>query len=346
MKYAKRATSKDVAELAKVSRTTVSFVLNQVEGVSIPEETRQRVLDAARRLSYHPDAAGRRLATGKTHVIGLVVSQSPDRVAVDAFLPQVMHRLHQAAQQQRYHILFHAQEPGQDQFYAHLIRERHVDGIVLSGPRTDDAELVKLHREGVPIMLMGQLPQSDIPFIDADNAGGAQAAMEHLLDLGHTRIGIITNAPLTYTASRDRLAGYKAALQGRGIKLDKRLVRTGDFTEASGEAAMNNLLKLSPHPTAVFVASDVVALGALRAIKAHGLHVPEDISLVGFDDVPAATCVEPPLTTVRLPAYGIGWGAAERLIRLIAGEELDQPGVLLETELIVRGSTLKISSAY
>jgi DNA-binding LacI/PurR family transcriptional regulator len=335
MKYAKRATSKDVAELARVSRTTVSFVLNQIEGVSIPEETRQRVLDAARRLNYHPDATGRRLATGKTHVIGLVVSQSPDRVAVDAFLPQVMHGLHQAAQKQRYHILFHAQEPGQ--------RERHVDGIVLSGPRTDDAELVKLHREGVPIMLMGQLPQSDIPFIDANNAGGAQAAVEHLLGLGHTRVGIITNAPLTYTASRDRLAGYKTALQARGIKLDKRLVRTGDFTEASGEAAMKNLLKLSPHPPAVFIASDVVALGALRAIKACGLRVPEDISLVGFDDVPAATCVEPPLTTVRLPAYGIGWGAADRLIRLIAGEKLDQRGVLLETELIVRGSTAKLS---
>ncbi len=343
MKHTKRATSQDVAELAQVSRTTVSFVLNGAAGISIPDETRQRVLDAARKLNYHPDAAGRRLATGKTHVIGLVVSQTPDRVAVDAFLPQVMHGLHQAAQQRRYHILFHAQEPGQDWLYTHLIRERHVDGIVLSGPRTDDTELVKLYHEGVPIMLMGQLPRSNIPFIDADNSGGAQMAVEHLLGLGHSRIGIITNAPLTYTASRDRLAGYKEALKARGIKLDKRLVRTGDFTEASGEAAMNNLLKLSPHPTAVFVASDVVALGALRAIKRRGLRVPDDVSLVGFDDVPAASYVEPPLTTVRLPAYGIGWGAAERLIRLIAGEELDQLGVLLETELVVRDSTLPAS---
>lgn len=337
-RHPKRPTSRDVAELAGVSRTTVSFVLNRVQGISIPAETRRRVLEAAHKLNYHPDITGRRLATGKTHVIALVLSQTPDRVAADAFLPQVMHGLHQAAQKYDYHILFHAQAPGKDQLYTRLIRERHADGIVLSGPRTDDTELIKLYREGIPIMLMGQLPNTDIPFVDADNLGGARAAVEYLLELGHERIAIITNAPLTYTASRDRLEGYKAALKAHGIKPDKRLVRTGDFTQASGQAAMTRLLKLTPRPTAVFVASDVVALGALQAIKQHGLRVPDDISLVGFDDIPAASWVEPPLTTVRLPAFGIGWGAAERLIRLIDGEELEQRSVLLETQLIERGS--------
>jgi LacI family transcriptional regulator len=168
-------------------------------------------------------------------------------------------------------------------------------------------------------------------------------AVEHLLDLGHTRIGIITNAPVTYTASRDRLAGYKAALKARGCKFDKALVCKGDFTEASGEAAMNCILKVSPRPTAVFVASDVVALGALRALKARKLRVPDDMSLVGFDDVPLASYVEPPLTTVRLPAYELGWGAGERLIRLINGEDLPEPGVLLETKLVVRGSTRQVA---
>jgi DNA-binding LacI/PurR family transcriptional regulator len=340
----RRPTSVDVAKAADVSRTTVSFVLNNTPDVRISEETRQRVLAAARKLNYHRDATGRRLATGKTHILGLVISQSPDRVAADAFLPQVMHGLQQAAHQQGYHILFHAQEPGQDHLvYTHLIRERHVDGIVLSGPRTDDAELVKLHREGVPIVLLGQLPDTNIPFVDVDNVGGARMAVEHLLDLGHTRIGIITNAPVTYTASRDRLAGYKVALKARGVKFDKALVCLGDFTEASGEAAMSCIFKTSPRPTAVFVASDVVALGALRAIKARKLHVPDDISLVGFDDVPLASYVEPPLTTVRLPAYELGWGAGERLIRLIDGENLPEPGVLLETKLVVRGSTRQVA---
>ncbi len=335
----RRPTSRDVARLAGVSRTTVSFVLNNVSGVRISPETRQRVLTAARKLNYYRDAGGRRLASGQTHVLGLVLSQRPDRVAADAFLPQVMHGLHQAAQQHGFHILFHAQAPGQDYLYTHLIRERHVDGIVLSGPRTDDAELLKLHREGVPIVLLGQLPDSHIPFVDVDNVHGAQMAVEHLLQQGHTRIGIITNAPVAYTASRDRLEGYKRALRAHGLKLDRRLVRFGDFTEASGEAAMNHLLQLSPRPTAVFVASDVVALGALRAIKSHSLRVPDDLSLVGFDDVPVAAYVEPPLTTVRLPAYQLGWNAAERLIRLITGEKLTEPGLLLETELVVRSST-------
>ncbi len=341
--HKKRVTSKDVAELAGVSRTTVSFVLNQVEGISITPETRQRVLDAARQLNYHPDATGRRLATGKTHLIGLVISQSPDRVAADAFLPHVMHGLQQAAQRHSFHILFHAQPPGQAHLYTHLISERHVDGIVLSGPRTDDAALPKLHREGVPLVLMGQLPDSNIPFVDVDNVGGARMAVEHLLDQGHARIGMITNAPLNYTASRDRLEGYKAAIKARGVRFDKRLVRLGDFTETSGEKAINSLLKVSPLPSAVFVASDVVAVGVLRALKARGLRVPGDMSLVGFDDVPVASYLDPPLTTVRLPAYGLGWGAADRLIRLIAGEELDQLGVLLETELIVRESTRAVA---
>jgi LacI family transcriptional regulator len=340
----RRPTSVDVAKAAGVSRTTVSFVLNRVPDARISEETRQRVLTAARKLNYHRDVTGRRLATGKTGILGLVISQSPDRVAADAFLPQVMHGLQRAAQEHGYYILFHAQAPSQDHLvYTHLIRERHVDGIVLSGPRTDDAELVKLHREGVPIVLLGQLPDTNIPFVDVDNVGGARMAVEHLLDLGHTRISIITNAPVTYTASRDRLAGYKASLKVRGVRFDKALVCMGDFTEASGETAMSCIFKTSPRPTAVFVASDVVALGALRAIKAYKLHVPDDISLVGFDDVPLASYVEPPLTTVRLPAYELGWGAGERLIRMIEGEDLPEPGVLLETRLVVRGSTRQVA---
>ncbi len=308
----------------------------------ISEGTRRRVLSAARKLNYHRDATGRRLATGKTHLLGLVISQSPDRVAADAFLPLVMHGLHQVAQKHGYHLLFHPIAPEQNGFYAHLIRERHVDGIILSGPRTDDTELLRLHREGMPIVLMGQLPESSIPFVDVDNLDGARMAVEHLITLGHSRIGIITNAPTSYTASRDRLAGYKIALKAHHIAYDKSRVRLGDRTEASGEAAMNHLLDLKSPPTAVFVASDVVALGALRAIKARGLRVPDDISLVGFDDVPAASYVEPPLTTVRLPAYDLGWNAGERLIRLIGGAALSELGVLLKTELIIRGSTRQL----
>lgn len=337
-----RATSQDVARAAGVSRTTVSFVLNDAVDMRISEKTRRRVLSVARKLNYHRDSTGRRLATGKTHILGLVISQSPDRVAADAFLPLVMHGLHQVAKKQDYHLLFYPREPDKDELYTHLIHERHVDGIILSGPRTNDTQLLKLVREGVPIILLGQLPDTGIPFVDVDNVDGARMAVDHLLELGHVRIGMITNAPTTYTASRDRLAGYKAALKAHHIAYDKALVHIGDRTEASGEAAMNRLLEVKPSPTAVFVASDVVALGTLRAIKAHGLRIPSDLSLVGFDDIPASSYVEPPLTTVRLPAYELGWNAGERLIQLINGESLREPELLLKTELIIRNSTRSI----
>ncbi len=336
---AKRATARDVAELAGVSRTTVSFVLNEVPGMRISDETRQRVLDAVQQLSYHPDANARRMVTGRTNVIGFILRQSPDQVFADQFLPQVLNGLSHAATAQGYHVLIEAIPPNDESgAYAKLIRERHVDGIVLSGPRFDDADLVRSQIEGWPVVLMGQLPGSDLLSVDVDNIGGATLATEHLIALGHHRIAMITNAKRSYTAAADRLAGYQQALDAAGIEYDESLIEFGDFTLRSGRVAMEKLLQRIPRPTAVFVASDTVALGAIQAIRACGYHIPDDIALVGFDDVPFAELVEPPLTTIRLPAYGLGWGAADLLIRAINREDIRQRSILLESEIIVRQS--------
>jgi DNA-binding LacI/PurR family transcriptional regulator len=335
----KRATARDVAELAGVSRTTVSFVLNEVPGMRISDETRQRVQEAALQLSYHPDATARRMVSGRTNVIGFVLRQSSDQVFADQFLPQVLNGLSHAATAQGYHVLIEAIPPEDDSdAYIRLIRERHVDGIVLSGPRIDDKELLSFHAEGWPVVLMGQLPNTDLMFVDVDNVGGAATATQHLIALGHRRIAMITNAKRTYTAAADRLAGYQQALQAADIAYTETLVECGDFTLQSGRAAMTKLLERDPRPTAVFVGSDTVALGALQAIRTGGLRVPEEMALVGFDDVPFVEFVDPPLTTIRLPAYGLGWGAADLLIRAINKEDIQQPRVLLESELIVRQS--------
>jgi DNA-binding LacI/PurR family transcriptional regulator len=335
----KRATAREVAELAGVSRTTVSFVLNNVPGMRISEETRQRVVEAARQLDYHPDATARRMVYGQTHVIGFVVRQSPDQVFADHFLPRVLSGLSRCATAQSYHILFEPIPPKDETgAYARLVRERHVDGIVLSGPRFDDQELLKIHAEGAYVVLMGQLPGTGIPSVDVDNIGGARIATQHLIGLGHRDIALITNAPPAYTASADRLAGYRHTLEAAGMVYQEKFVRYGNFTPQSGFDAMSSLLALKPYPTAVFVASDTVALGALQAIRQRGLHVPEDLALVGFDDIPLAEFVDPPLTSVHLPAYGLGWGAADLLIRLIAGEEIRDPHIVLETELVARES--------
>lgn len=336
----KRVTARAVAELAGVSRTTVSFVLNDVPGMRISEETRQRVLDAARRLHYHPDAAARKLASGKSHTLGLVLRQSPEQVFADAFLPQVILGLAQAAAHQGFHILLCPLEPDDRSGYARLIHEKHADGIVLSGPRQDDRDLLDLHSEGVPVMLMGQLPGSRIPFVDVNAVEGAATAVKHLIDCGRQRVALITNASLNYTSAQHRRMGYQQALERANLAYDDSLVRTGDFTPASGFAAMNDLLDAEPRPSAVFVASDVVAMGAIQALKRAGLRIPEDIAVASFDDVPLVGFLDPPLTTIRLPAYGLGWSAGERLIRVIQGDELAQRGVLLETDLIVRESSV------
>ncbi len=336
----KRVTAQDVARLAGVSRTTVSFVLNNITDMRISEETRQKVLEAARQLNYHPDVVARRMVTGRTRVLGFVLRQSPEQAFADLFLPQVLNGLSQAAARQGYQVLFEPIAPDHpNTMYARLVNERHVDGIILSGPRFDDEDLLRLHREGAAVVLIGRLPDVEIPYVDVDNVGGARMATEYLIGLGHRRIGLVTNAPLSYTASAERLAGYRQALEAAGLSFEEGLVRYGDFTPQSGYQAMMSLLQVRPLPTAVFVASDTVALGALQAIRHVGLRIPEDISLIGFDDIPLAGFLDPPLTTIHLPAFNLGWEAAEMLLRRLHGEEIPSPAArLLATHLVERES--------
>src|SRR5215216_603690 len=220
----KRSTSQDVANLAGVSRTSVSFVLNDVPGVSISVATRQRVLDAAKKLNYSPNIAGKKLVSGKSYTIGLVLCQSPEQIFTDAFLPQVIPGVEQAAIQQGFHVLLKPVDPDDAGGYARLITENHVDGILLSGPREDDTALMRLHQQRVPILLMGQLPNTDIPFVDVDATAGAELAVNHLIELGHERIGMITNAPLDYTSAQQRRDGYLRALQTAALPVDERYI--------------------------------------------------------------------------------------------------------------------------
>ena len=341
MRTTRRTTSRDVAKLARVSRTTVSFILNNVPGVSFSEATRKRVLDAAKKLNYSPNVAGRKLVSGKSYTIGLVLCQSPEQIFTDAFLPQVILGVEQAVIQQGFHLLLKPVDPNDTGGYTRLITENHVDGILLSGPRQDDQALMQLHEQRVPILLMGQLPGTSIPFVDVNAVDGAELAVNHLIGLGHQRIGIITNAPLEYTSAQQRRDGYLKATKKANLLIDQALIHEGNYTPASGYEAMKSLLQLTPPLTAVFVASDVVAMGAMLAIKEAGLHIPNDIALVGFDDIPLAEYYDPPLTTIRLPAFGLGWAGGDRLIRLIQGEGLDREDMFLNSELIVRKSSFE-----
>jgi LacI family transcriptional regulator len=337
-----RPTSKDVATLAGVSRTTVSFVMNDRADVKIPEETRRRVLDAARELGYHPHASARRLAGGRSHVIALVLRQSPEQVAGDAVLAETLRGLAAAARTGGFRVMvepFAVDDPMVT--YTALLRAQHADGLVVSGPRVDDPSLIELVRDGFPIVLQGALPGILTPSVDVDNVAGARGAVDHLISLGHRRIACITNAPLVYTAAQERLDGYRLALQAAGLGAAPELVAEGAFDAPSGHAAMARLLASTTFDAA-FVASDVVALGAIGALREAGLRVPDDISIVGFDDIPLAAYFDPPLTTVRLPAYELGHAAGRALLERIADREIP-PRTLLPTELIVRASTAPLT---
>jgi DNA-binding LacI/PurR family transcriptional regulator len=335
---ARRPTSKDVAALAGVSRTTVSFVVNGRSEMKIPDETRRRVMDAAEQLDYHPHAPARQLAGGRTYVIALVMRQSPEQVAGDAVLAETLRGLASAARTDGYRVMVESIPPdGPGGDYATLLRAQHADGLIISGPRIDDPSLADLLRDDFPLVIQGALPDLDVISVDVDNVAGARGAVEHLLSLGHRRIACITNAALVYTAAQERLTGYREALAAAGIEPDGDLVIEAAFDAPSGHAAMAALLARTTF-SAAFVASDVVALGAIGALREAGKRVPSDVSIVGFDDIPLAAYFDPPLTTVRLPAFELGQAAGRALLDRIA-ERAIPPRTLLPTELIVRAST-------
>ena len=332
----RRPTSADVAAMARVSRTTVSFVLNERAGVKIPDETRQRVLDAAATLDYHPNSGARQLAGGASRALGLVLRQSPEQVANDGLLAETLRGLASAARAADHRVLVETLVPGEGS-YSNLIRSGRTDGLIVSGPRYDDEELVELARDGFPVVIQGSLPGLDVPSVDVDNEAGARLAVEHLLALGHRRIACITNAPLAYTAASERLAGYREALAAASIPEVPGLVAEGAFDATSGHRAMAEILAHGT-PDAIFVASDVVAIGAIAGLREAGLSVPGDISVVGFDAIPLAAYLDPPLTTISLPAYDLGRAAGRAILEHIAGRPV-AGRTLLPTELIVRAST-------
>lgn len=337
----RRATMEDVARAAGVSRTTVSFVLNDSPNTNIPDVTRQRIRQAARDLHYTPNIQALNLAKGRTMMIARIQRQTAEQMSVDAFLGELVRGTIHAIEAEGYHLLLHPAEPGApyNSTYGQLIRTRKVDGLIIASPLVDDPEIKLLQEEGTPIVLHGSTDTADIPSVEVDNAQGAYTAMRHLLDLGHRRIGHISNAPFSYTSSRDRLTGYQQALEDAGIAYDPELVYAGAFTDASGYEPMNRLLDLPEPPSALFVGSDVVALGALDAIHNRGLRIPDDLSVIGFDDVLLGRYLRPPLTTIHLPAYELGREAGIMILRIMSGEPLPSRKVLLPTQLIIRNST-------
>jgi Transcriptional regulators len=335
-------TLEEVAKLAGVSRSTVSRVVNQHPNVR--PEVRERVWEVIRKTGYQPHAAARSLATRRTRVIGLIIPQAVTTLFTDPYFPILIRGVADACNAHNYHLMLslfsrrRVQESRarQDLLYQQVLRGRYLDGVVVSSAPLDDPIFPRLLEDGVPFIIVGRYPHERANYVDVDNVARARMAVEHLLRLGHERVATITG-PLNMCSGQDRLEGYRQALAARGIPVDEDLIAEGDFTEQGGQAAMRRLL---PHrPTAVFAASDMMAVGAIKVLREAGLRVPEDVAVVGFDDIPLASMVEPPLTTVRQPIEQLGSMAVELLVSLMEnpGEETVHR-VVLPTELVIRAS--------
>jgi LacI family transcriptional regulator, galactose operon repressor len=334
-----RVTSHDVAKAAGVSRTTVSLVLNGVQGINIRPETRRRVIEVAAQLGYVPNAAARALVSQRAQIIGLFLTRSSHHISSDAFITQTLEGLLDVVHQYDMRLMIDIIEPEhQRDIYLEMARAKRIDGILLSGPRLDDEALQLLEKEAFPTVLIGQLPGSGFCFVDVDNCASAEMAVAHLIQMGHTRIACITNANRSYTAAVDRLRGYKSALEAAGLPFDAALVRYGDFTVDSGYQQMKDLLDRGALFTAAFVASDTLVLGAKAALTERGLRVPQDVALVGFDDLPFAKYMNPPLTTVHLPAVELAREACKQLICQLQGEQICCQQIILDSQLVIRQS--------
>jgi LacI family transcriptional regulator len=336
----------------------------------VAPETRARVLAGIREHDFTPVRAARSLVTGKTHVVGVILETGPGHPDLQhPFFQEVLVGLKHTVGSLGYDLLLFSVEtsgngsagsatvagaavrhpengnaparpdgPHPHRFLARA-RQHRVDGVVLMGVDRHDPEIEELVRSGIAAMSVDlDLEGGRTGHVTSDNVTGASLAVRHLAELGHRTIGLI-GGPGDMRPAVDRLMGYRRELDRLGIRHRAEYVREGDFYPASGHAEMSALLDLQDPPTAVFVAGDLMAAGAIQAISERGLECPHDVAIVGFDDIQIAGLLQPALTTVRQDKQGLGSAAGESLVRLIDDPDMEPPVVVVPVELVVRDSS-------
>lgn len=321
----------DVAREAGVSKTTVSRVLNQSSHAVHPA-TRQRVLEAMARLGFHPNALARSLYSKSTRTVGLII---PD--ISNLYYAGIARGVEDVASNEGYTVLLcdTDRRPEKEQVYLNTLIEKRVEGIILAGGGSTQARtLDDVVQAGISVVVVGKHPL-DFPAVRVDNTAGAREATTHLIAQGHQRIAFITG-PAHSITSKERCQGYLQALEQ--ANLSNPLILPGDFRPESGYQAGKMLLAIKPRPTAVFACNDMMAIGVIKAVNEAGLSIPQDIALVGFDDIPIASYLRPSLTTVAIPMYQIGKVAMDVLCQALRGQT-PPPITWLELKLIVRESS-------
>lgn len=331
------ATMKDVALQANVSTATVSRALMNPEKVS--QATRNRVEQAALEVGYLPQMQGRNMKRNESRTILVIV---PD--ICDPFFSEVIRGIEVTAAAQGYLVLIGdcAHQNQQEKTFIDLIITKQIDGMLLLGSRLPFDASIEEQRNLPPMVMANEFaPELGLPTVHIDNLTASFDAVSYLHELGHQRIGCIAG-PEEMPLCHYRLQGYVQALRRSGITVDPHYIARGNFTFEAGANALEQLLALPKPPTAVFCHSDIMALGALSYAKRQGLKVPEDLSIIGFDNISLAEFCDPPLTTVSQPRFDIGREAMLLLLNQLSGQFVDSGSRLLDCELIVRGSTSKI----
>lgn len=337
------ASIKDVAKLAGVSISTVSSVINKNKNVSM--ELTIKIEDAIKQLGYRKNPVASGLKSKQTKTIGVLLTQ-----ITSIYFPQLLQGLEDIIFDSEYNLTFSTSnnEIEREQYYIELMENRWVDGIILDSiaNSTDHKKYIEYLNEelsikkGIPIVSLSEdiIMQSNISAVIVDNREGAIIAINHLLSFGHKKIAHIQGLPKN-KASDFRLEGYKTALMDKGININPKLIKIGDFSPSSGYTVMKELLQEGEEFTAVFSCNDQMAIGAIKAIREAGLKVPEDIAIIGFDNIPMSTLINPALTTINVPKYRIGADAAKVLITKLSNPENENKVEVLPANLIIRNST-------
>ena len=330
----KRApTISDVAQQAKVSIATVSRVLNGTTRVD--EKTAKRVHNAISKLSFVPHTAARTLASQRTQMIGLIL----DEISRDFFSP-LLRGIEYATREAGYDLLIQTTRiPHSATISRHGLGQQNTDGLIVFIDSLNNAELIRLHENRFPLVLMHQTPPNglNIPIITIENKSGAQKLVDHLIEVHHCRRIAFLQGPEGNEDSNWRERGYREALESHGIPFDELLVAKGNYDDAQAETVIEQMLLDGVEFDAVFAGDDDSAIGAMRAIKRAGRLIPQDVAVVGFDDIPFARYLSPALTTIRAPIEDVGREAVHQLMRLISGQQAEAL-TLMPTELVIRES--------
>lgn len=328
-----RTTIRDVAREAGVSVATVSRVLNGSGPVR--DDTRARIVEVARKLRYTPNGTARSLTMRRTSSLGVLL---PDLHG--EFFSEVIRGIDQVAQQHQHHLLLSSSHNDEQGIAAALrVMRGRVDGLIIMSSAVSAAVLAEWLPENLPVVLLNAPDAgADVDAIDLDNFGGAHAMATHLVEQGHRRMAMITGPARNHDAL-ERLRGYRVALRENGIAAADGLEFAGDFTEHSGHRAAAEILRTTPPVTAIFAANDAMAIGALSAAREAGHAVPARIAVAGFDDIPIARYLNPPLSSVHVSIHELGMRAMRRLLEAVTRRDHERYRETLPVRLVVREST-------